>query len=108
VAGVSRGDVCLYRFRGPDKSRPVLVLTRERLIPYLASVTVAPITSTMRGAASEVILDIDDGMKHRCAVNLHNTQTIPAKDLGKRVARLNSHRMQEVCIALNFALGCDR
>ena len=57
---LSRGDVHLCRFAPPDKQRPVLVLTREPAIGHLSSVTVAPITSTIRGVPSEVILDIDD------------------------------------------------
>ncbi len=103
---LSRGDVRLYRFAPPDKQRPVLVLTRDSAIGHLTSVTVAPITSTIRGVPSEVILDIDDGMKGRCAVNLHNAVTVAQARLGRRVANLNADRMQEVCAALRFSLGC--
>jgi Growth inhibitor len=108
VAGViARGDVRLYRFGLPDKQRPVVVLTRESAIRYLSTVTVAPITSTIRGASSEVLLDEADGMKIRCAVNLHNTASVSQQRLGKRVARLGSQRMDEICSALRFSLGCD-
>jgi len=69
-------------------------------------VTVAPITSTVRGVPSEVILDTDDGMKGRCAVNLHNAVTIAQTRLGRRVSNLSVARMEEVCVALRFALGC--
>jgi len=107
VAGtLSRGDVRLYRFAPPDKERPVLVLTRDSAIGHLATVTVAPITSTIRGVPSEVILDIDDGMKGRCAVNLHNAVTVTQTRLGRRVGNLSAGRMQEVCAALRFSLGC--
>jgi mRNA-degrading endonuclease toxin of MazEF toxin-antitoxin module len=58
--GIARGDVCLYEFAPPDKKRPVVVLTRNSAIGYLSTVTVAPITSTIRGVPSE-------------AVNLHNS-----------------------------------
>ena len=104
---VARGDVYLYHFASPDKRRPVLVLTRPSAIALLSSVTVAPITSTIRGVASEVVLDVEDGMKNLCAVNLHNTLTIPQQRLRSRVASLSHQRMQEVCAALRFALGCD-
>ena len=103
---LSRGDVRLYRFAPPDKERPVLVLTRDSAIGHLATVTVAPITSTIRGVPSEVILDIDDGMKGRCAVNLHNAVTVTQTRLGRRVGNLSAGRMQEVCAALRFSLGC--
>jgi mRNA-degrading endonuclease toxin of MazEF toxin-antitoxin module len=46
-------------------------------------------------------------MKMRCAVNLHNTGTIPQMRLGRRLAQLSPERMHEVCAALRFSLGCD-
>ena len=103
---LNRGDVRLCRFAPPDKERPVLVLTCDDLIPHLASVTIAPITSTIRGVPSEVILDVDDGMKTRCAVNLHNATTVTQSRVGRRVASLSSARMEEICTALSFSLGC--
>ena len=106
AASLSRGDVRLCRFPPTGKQRPVLVLTRTSSIGHLATVTVAPITSTVRGVPSEVILDIDDGMKSQCAVNLHNAVTIAQARLGRRVSSLSPVRMEEVCAALRFALGC--
>jgi mRNA interferase MazF len=107
AVGIVRGDVRLYQFAAPDKKRPVLVLTRNSAIRYLATVTVAPITLTIRGVPSEVVLSEEDGMKGSCAVNLHNAITISQDRLGKRVAQLNSSKMNEVCSALRFSLGCD-
>ena len=107
AGGIARGDVRLYRYAPPDKRRPVVVLTRDSVIPYLSTVTVAPITSTIRGVRSEVVLTEEDGMKAPCAVNLHNSITVPQQHLGKRVAQLRSPRMNEMCTALRFALGCD-
>jgi mRNA interferase MazF len=83
-----------------------LVLTRTGAIGHLATVTVAPITSTVRDVPSEVILDINDGMKGRCAVNLHNVVTVSQQRLGRRVSGLSATRMEEVCAALHFVLGC--
>ena len=107
AGGVARGDVRLYQFAAPDKQRPVVVLTRDSAIGYLSTVTVAPITSTIRGVPSEVLLEAEDGMKGRCAVNLHNAVTVSQRRLGKRLARLGPQRMSEVCSALRFSLGCD-
>jgi mRNA interferase MazF len=108
VAGrITRGDVRLYNFAPPDKKRPVVVLTRDSAVDYLSTITVAPITSTVRGVPSEVVLTEDDGMKGPCAVNLHNAITVSQERLGKRVARLSSLRMNEICAALRFSLGCD-
>lgn len=105
--GIARGDVRLYRFAPPDKSRPVVVLTRDSALGYLSTATVAPITSSIRGVPSEVRLDEHDGMKAPCAVNLHNAVTVSQGRLGKRVAHLTLPRMRQVCAALRFSLGCD-
>jgi mRNA interferase MazF len=108
VAGrIARGDIRLYGFAAPDKRRPVVVLTRDSAIGYLSTVTVAPITSTIRGVPSEVQLSEEDGMKEPCAVNLHNPVTVSQERLGKRVCQLSSARMNQVCAALRFSLGCD-
>ena len=104
---ISRGDVRLYQFSAPDKKRPVVVLTRDSAVAYLSTVTVAPITTAIRGVPSEVLLTEDDGMKTHCAVNLHNVVTVTQNRLGKRVAQLSSLRMAEICGALRFSLGCD-
>jgi mRNA interferase MazF len=85
----------------------VVVLTRGSAITYLFTVTVAPITSTIRGVPSEVVLNDEDGMKAPCSVNLHNAVTVSQERLGRRVARLSSSRMVEICAALRFSLGCD-
>ena len=81
-------------------------------IGQLPTVTVAPITSTVRNVPSEVILGVDDGMKGQCAVNLrhavnlHKAVTVSQERLTRRVATLSRERMQEVCSALRFSPGC--
>ena len=56
---VNRGDIWTYRFKAPDKRRPVLVLTRQEVIELLHTVMVAPITSTIYGAPGEVLVGPD-------------------------------------------------
>lgn len=102
AGGIARGDVGLYRFSLRDKQRSVVVLTRQSAIGYLSAVTVAPITSTVRGVPSEVRLTEVDGMKHACAINLHNLITVSRGHLGRRVATLSPERLNEICAAL----GC--
>ncbi len=80
----------LYNFAAPDKKRPVVILTRNSATAYLSTVTVAPITSAIRGVPSEVVLTEEDGMKAPCAVNLHNAITVSQDRLGKRVAQFPS------------------
>jgi mRNA interferase MazF len=107
AGGMTRGEVRLVRFRPPDKERPALVLTRQSSIKLLTRVTVAPITSTVRGVDSEVMLGVVDGMKRPCAVNLHNLITVHHSIVGRCLATLTAGRMREVCAALAFALGCE-
>lgn len=107
AARIARGDVRLYNFAPPDKNRPVVVLTRDSALAYLGTVTVAPITSAIRGVPSEVLLHEEDGMKAPCAVNLHNSVTVTQERLGRRVAQLSPARMREICAAMRFSLGCD-
>ena len=102
-----RGDVWLHRFGTPDKRRPVVVLTRDRVIQHLNHVVVAPITSTIRGIPSQVRLGVEDGMKRDCAVSLDHVQTVKRSDLRRWVARLNAVRMARICQALAIATGCD-
>jgi mRNA interferase MazF len=70
-------------------------------------VTVAPVTSTIRGVASEVLLDTDDGMKHPSVVNLHNIVTVAKSGIGRRVAKLSEKKLLDVCRAITYSLGCE-
>lgn len=106
AGGLSRGEVRFFRFAPPDKQRPVLILTRSSALDYLSRVTIAPITSTIRGVPSEVLLTAEDGMKQDCVVNLHNLVTVPREALGRRITQLSPSRMREVCAAIAFALHC--
>ncbi len=104
---MNRGEVCWYTFNAPDKKRPVLVLTRDSAIVVLNSVTVAPITSTIRSIPTEVVLTADDGMPNTCAANFDNLQTVPKSNIGDRITRLSARRMREAAEAISFALGLD-
>jgi mRNA interferase MazF len=104
---VNRGDVCWYTFAAPDKRRPVLILTRDSAIAMLNSVTIAPITSTIRSIPTEIILTKDDGLPNTCAANFDNIQTVPKSNIGERIARLTTRKMKEARAAVAFALGFD-
>ena len=105
---MKQGDVYWYTFHAPDKRRPVSILTRNSAIPYLTGITVAQVTTTIRGMASEVALTPgDDGMFAECAVNADNIQTIQKSDLGELITELSPERMREVREAIEFALGFD-
>lgn len=104
---VSRGEIWRYRFDAPDKRRPVLVLSRQDVIGLLHTVMVAPVTSAIHGAPSEVVVGIDEGLKHDSAVNLDHVQTVERSRLEGYVGHLGADKMNEVCRALAIAVGCD-
>jgi len=80
-----------------DKTRPVLVLTRELVRPHLSRVTVAPITSRIRGLTTEVPVGAANGLDHDSVVSLDNIMTIAVADLGRQVGRLLGQ--QELALA---------
>ena len=100
-----RGEIRWYRVQRPDKKRPVLILSRQSAIGFLAEVTIAPITSTIRQIPSEVALSEADGLPRDCAVNLDHLQTVSKARIGPLIATLPASRMSEVRLALLFALG---
>ena len=104
---MNRGDVCWYTFKTPDKKRPVLIMTRESAIPVLNTVTIAPITSTIRSIPTELVLTEEDGLPATCAANFDNLQTVPKGNIGDRITRLTAKRLKEVATAVSFALGLD-
>ena len=104
---MNRGDVCWYAFKTPDKRRPVLILTRDSSIPVLNSITIAPITSTIRSIPTEVVLTEEDGLPHTCAANFDNLQTVPKNQIGERIIRVSRQKMEEATAAISFALALN-
>ena len=102
-----RGEIRWYRFARPDDRRPVLILTRDSVIPSLAEVTVAPLTTTIRDIPSEVVLSREDGPPRECAVNCDHLQTVPRSRLGGPIGSLSTEKMEQVVKAVRFALALD-
>jgi len=102
---MKRGEIRWYKFKSPDKKRPVLILSRNSIIGYLGEVTVAPITSTVRDIPSEVQLDRDDGMPRECAVNCDHIQTVSKSKIGSLITTLSAEKIARVREAISFALA---
>lgn len=102
-----RGEIWLYTFKKPEKRRPVVILSRQEVIPLLRTVLVAPVTSTIRGLPSEVEVGGPEGLKHPSAINLDHIQTVAKTDLRNFVGTLRSETLAAVCGALAVATGCD-
>ena len=90
-----------------DKTRPVLVLTRDAVRPHLTNVTVAPITSTIRGLSTEVAVGTVNGLDHDSVVSLDDIQTIPARHLGRQVGLLLIAQEEALARAIHAALDLE-
>lgn len=102
-----RGEVRWYKFKSPDKKRPVIILTRNSIIDYLGEVTVAPVTSVIRDIPSEVPLSRQDGMYTDCAVNCDHLQTVSKGKIGSLITTLSKEKMAELRNAICFALNLN-
>jgi mRNA interferase MazF len=90
-----------------DKTRPVLVLTRDIVRAHLVNITVAPITSTVRGLSTELPVGVANGLDHDCVVSLDNIQTIPARALGRQVGLLRVDQESALTSAIHHAFDLD-
>ncbi len=90
-----------------DKSRPVLVLTREIVRPHLNSVTIAPITGTIRGLSTEVPVGARNGLDHDCAVACDHITTIPVHALGEQIGLLLEDQEPDLTQAIHAAFDLD-
>lgn len=88
--------------------RPVVVMSRDAAIPRLRRTLVAPCTTTIRGLASEVILEPDtDPVPRRSAVNLDSLESVTVAVLVSRLGRLADARMRDICAAHEVAVDCS-
>lgn len=88
-------------------ARPVVVLSRDAAIPRLGRSLVAPCTTTIRGLASEVLLEpAHDPIPLRSVINLDSVESVSIGTLSDRLGRLSDDRMREVCAALEVAVDC--
>jgi mRNA interferase MazF len=90
-----------------DKSRPVLILTREVVRPHMSTVTVAPITTTMRGLSTEVPLGTANGLEERCVVACDHVTTIPVAALGEQIGRLLDGQEADLTAAIHAGFDLD-
>src|SRR5579875_3821932 len=104
----ARGDVWWCEL--PDIGRrPVVVLSRDAAIPRLRRTLIGPCTTTIRGLASEVVLEPDDDpVPQRCVVNLDSVESVAVAVLVRRLGRLADARMRQICAAIEVAVDCGR
>lgn len=104
---VRRGDIRAYEAGSGDKTRLVVVLTRNGAIPFLPAIMVAPVTTVVRGLPSEVALQAELGLKAPAVVNLDAVMTVSRARLGGLAGRLNDDKLRQVGAALRVATDCE-
>ena len=102
---MKRGEVWLAEVG--RKRRPVLVLTRTEVLDVRLLVTVAEITTSARGLASEVALNhASVGLDQESVVNCDGLHTVAQATLTTHLGDVDNGTMLRVCSALSYALGC--
>lgn len=90
-----------------DKVRPVLILTRDVVRPYLTRVTVAPITTTIRGLSTEVRVGRANGLDYDGVVSCDNVLTVPTSTLGRHVGQLLPGQEADLAEAIRAAFDLE-
>lgn len=88
-----------------DKVRPVVVLTRQIVRAYVRNVTVAPVTSTVRGLSTEVPVGPENGLERDSVISCDNVTTIPTDRLLRRIGHLLP--AQEVALTTAIVTAFD-
>lgn len=104
---VKRGEIRWFTFRLPDKRRPVLILTRGEVIDRLNEIIVVPVTRTIRGLSTEVVLTPDDGMPVVSALNFDHVSLARRDRIGDMLCTLPEARWPEVQRALMIGCGFE-
>jgi mRNA interferase MazF len=102
---VRRGEVWLADVG--RKPRPVLVVTRDEVLDVRANVTVAEVTTQVRGLVVEVPIDAGTGIERASVVNCDGLHTVSQRRLSRRLGVVADDTLNEVCGAIAIALGCD-
>lgn len=89
-----------------DKRRPVLIVTRSEAVPVLNWVVVAPVTRTVRGIPTEIVLGEPDGLEIDCAASFDNLQPIRRGFLTTPVSAGGPRRHAQICSALAALADC--
>lgn len=97
-------EICLVRL---DKTRPAVVLTRAIARQTMTKVTIAPITSTVKGLSSEVPVGRENGLDHPSAIAIDNIVTVPIGALGRTVGWLTETQEAQLARAIVLAFDLD-
>lgn len=104
---MKRGEVWWANLDAPAGRRPVVLLSRDEAYLLREFVTIAPISTRIRGIRSEVPLGPEDGLSRPSVANLDSITTIPKITLERKVAALSPEKLDTISAAIHFALGLE-
>lgn len=104
---MKRGELWWADLPTPIGRRPVLLLSRDEAYAVRARVTIAPVTTTVRGIPTEVNVGPRDGLKRDSVISLDDLVTIPKQRLEGRISTLSAAKLRAVRASLVFALGLE-
>ena len=102
---MKRGEVWWARLSPPIGRRPVVLLSRNAAYASRELITIAPVTTHIRGIRSEVTLDRTNGLKKKSVANLDTISTIPKASLERKISALPTEKVTELSDAIRFALA---
>jgi len=88
------------------KRRPVLVVSRDEVIPVLNNVVVAPVTSTIRNIPTCIPVGPNEGIDHESVATFDNLAAVPKFVLSRRLGALGSDGRHRICDALSAIANC--
>ena len=89
-----------------QKRRPVLVVSRDEVIPVLNNVVVAPVTSTIRTIPTCIPVGPDEGIDHDSAATFDSLAAVPKSVLTRRLGSLGIDGRGQICAALEAMANC--
>ena len=89
-----------------QKRRPVLIVSRDEVIPALNNVIVAPVTSTIRSIPTCIPVGVDEGIDHDSVATFDNLAAVPKSVLTMRLGQLGVGGRQQICAALDAMANC--
>jgi len=105
---VKRGE--LYRVANPSakdprKSRVFVIVSRQILIDSrFSTVVCAPIYSTHDGLSTQVLVGVNEGLKHDSSIHCDELVSLPKSALTNFIGSLSPDKIEELNRALSIAL----
>jgi mRNA interferase MazF len=102
---VAQGE--LWLMEPPNqKRRPVLVVSRDEVIPVLNNVVVAPVTTTVRDIPTCIPVGAEEGIDHDSVATFDNLAAVPKSVLTTRLGELGIGGRRRICDALDALANC--